>query len=454
MIHPERIKVLKTAPDRKGRYVLYWMQASQRSEENHALEFAIREANARALPVVVFFGLTWDFPEANARHYRFMIEGLNQVRSALNEKGVQFLVRNISPEAGALELSREAALAVTDRGYLPIQKKWRTRLAQQIACPLLQVETDVVVPVSVAADKEAYNAAVFRRKIGRHIPAFMSPLSESKPVRQTFPIHDNDALEIREIDFLLKNSPVDASIPPVTGLIGGNDAAMRRLSTFIRNDLIYYGEKRNDPVENCRSEMSPYLHFGQISPLTIAREIEAAGLPSGSAYLEELIIRRELAINFVHYNPYYATYAALPEWARKTLDFHSGDTREQLYTLQDLEIGTTGDPYWNAAQKELRYLGTIHGYMRMYWGKKILEWSPSPREGFSSAVYLNNKYALDGRDPNSFAGVAWCFGKHDRPWAERPVFGKIRYMNARGLERKFDMKAYVDRIEKLTADKV
>jgi deoxyribodipyrimidine photo-lyase len=208
----------------------------------------------------------------------------------------------------------------------------------------------------------------------------------------------------------------------------------------------YYGQKGSDPGAHMVSDLSPYIHFGQISPVYIAREVIRCNKAGKDAFLEELIVRRELSINYVYYNDFYAGYEALPAWARETLSAHKGDKRPYLYDLQSLERAETHDPYWNAAQAEMVRRGKMHGYMRMYWGKKILEWSPSPREAFSRALYLNNKYELDGRDPNGFAGVAWCFGKHDRAWPERPVFGKVRYMNAAGLERKFNMAAYVKSI--------
>jgi len=195
--------------------------------------------------------------------------------------------------------------------------------------------------------------------------------------------------------------------------------------------------------------MSPYLHFGQISPLEITLEISKTRSRSKEAYLEELIVRRELSMNFVHYNETYDSYDSIPQWARKTLRAHQKDRRDYLYRREEFEQGKTHDPYWNAAQKEMVVTGKMHGYMRMYWGKKILEWSKTPQEAFETALYLNNKYELDGRNPNGFTGVAWCFGKHDRPWGERAIFGNVRYMNEGGLKRKFDAEKYVEKIRRL-----
>jgi deoxyribodipyrimidine photo-lyase len=195
--------------------------------------------------------------------------------------------------------------------------------------------------------------------------------------------------------------------------------------------------------------MSPYLHFGQISPLYVALKVSKTSSAGKDSYLEELIVRRELSHNFVFYNNSYDKFACLEPWAMRTLNFHCRDKREYVYTFEQFEKAQTHDPYWNAAQKDMVITGKMHGYMRMYWGKKILEWSRNPQAGFKIALQLNNKYELDGRGPNAFAGVAWCFGKHDRAWGERSVFGKIRYMNAAGLKRKFDADAYVKKIEAL-----
>jgi len=237
-------------------------------------------------------------------------------------------------------------------------------------------------------------------------------------------------------------------VSKVAGFRGGSSEASKRLEIFVEDKLSGYADFRNDPSVDYQSMLSPYLHFGQISPIQIALKVLGAQAPASAkeAYLEELIVRRELAVNYVNYNSNYDCFEGLPEWAKRTLLSHKSDPREYLYSLNELENFETHDPYWNAAQNEMRITGKIHGYMRMYWGKKIIEWSENPELAFNTALYLNNKYELDGRDPNSFAGVAWCFGKHDRPWKERPVFGSVRYMNENGLRRKFDADKYVAKI--------
>jgi deoxyribodipyrimidine photo-lyase len=450
MIEPERIRVLNDRPVKRNAYVLYWMQASQRSEGNHALEYAIRQANASGQPVVVLFGLTDSYPEANERHYAFMLEGLGETKQSLAARGITMVVRRDRPDRAALSLVPDASVLVTDRGYARIQRRWRERVGRDALCRVVQVETDAVVPLEVASDKEEYSAATIRRKINRHLERFLIPLAET-PVK-----HDSlglrfDGEDLSDIGALLRRLALDRTVGRQTFYTGGASEAKSRLEQFFQDKLQDYADKRNDPSLGIQSDMSPYLHFGQISPLFVALTVKQSSAPreAREAYLEELIVRRELSLNFVYHNARYDSFDCLPQWARSTLEGHRRDRREYLYSLEQLEGAQTHDPYWNAAMREMIVTGKMHNYMRMYWGKKILEWSPSPGEAFQAALHLNNKYFLDGRDPNSYAGVAWVFGKHDRPWGERPIFGKVRYMNASGLRRKFDMDEYVRLVERL-----
>ena len=451
MIHPERVQPLNDKPPRRGRYVLYWMQRAQRAECNHALEYAIRQANELSPPLVVGFGLTPRFPEANRRHYAFMLQGLNEVRTALERRGVQLVVRRRAPDQAAIELAGDASLAVADRGYLRVMKAWRDAVARRCACRVVEVETDVVVPVEVASRKQEFAARTIRPRIHWQLDRYLVPLKRTR-VR-----HDSlglrlDGIDTADVDAVLSALRINRSVAPVRTFTGGTSHAKRKLRRFIRDKLDRYDADSNDPVLDGVSHMSPYLHFGQVSPMYVALQVRSAtGVRKESidAYLEQLIVRRELAINYVHFNGRYDTYAALPEWARRTLAEHRRDNRDYMYTLSDWESARTHDPYWNAAQLEIVRTGRMHNYMRMYWGKKVIEWSATPAEAFRTLLYLNNTYELDGRDPNGFVGVAWCFGLHDRPWQERPVFGKVRYMNAAGLERKFDIDAYVRRVATL-----
>lgn len=448
IIQTERIVALNDNPVRSGGYVLYWMQASQRSEYNHALEYAILKANELRKPLIVFFGITDSFPEANQRHYRFMLEGLREVEASLRKRGIGMLIWHKSPELGVVELAEDAALVISDTGYLRIQREWRSYVAEHIEAPVVQVESDVIVPVQTASPKEEYSAATFRPKLNRVLRRFLVPLKESRPRIDSLNT-GYESFDIADVEKSLSKLSIDRSVGMVGELRGGTREAKRQLDTFLRYKMRHYSKLRNDPTKDVLSKMSPYLHFGQISPLYIALRILGSRGLGKAAFLEELIVRRELSMNFVSYNRNYDSLGGLPTWAKGTLAKHGRDNREHVYSLEELERGATHDSYWNSAQLEMVLTGKMHGYMRMYWGKKILEWSESVDDAYKTALILNNKYELDGRDPNGFTGVAWCFGKHDHPWSERPVFGKVRYMNANGLKRKFDADRYVERIDRL-----
>ncbi len=448
MIQKERIKALNKREVKKGAYVLYWMQASQRAEYNHALEYAISKGNELHQPVIVFFGITDDFPEANERHYTFMLEGLREVKQSLEKRGIRMVSSHKSPEMGAIQLAKGASLAVVDRGYLKIQKEWRSDAATKMNCPLIQVETEVIVPVEETSPKEEYAAATIRSKIHIKLNHFLVPLKQRDPAVE-FPSLDFDSFDINDVGKAISKLHTDRSVRKVSSFQGGTKEARKHLKVFLEGKLDQFPELRNNPTLDYLSHMSPYLHFGQISPLFIALKALESKSSGTEAFFEELIVRRELSMNFVFYNEKYDSFEAVPEWAKRTLRAHQKDKRQYPYTLEELESAKTHDPYWNAAQKEMVIKGKMHGYMRMYWGKKIVEWSKTPEEAFRRALYLNNKYELDGRDPNGFTGVAWCFGKHDRPWGERPVFGNVRYMNDKGLKRKFDADGYVKMMDKL-----
>jgi deoxyribodipyrimidine photo-lyase len=427
------------------------MQAAQRSQFNHALELAIHKANDLRKPVVAVFGLTDDYPEANLRHYHFMLQGLSQTQRELREQGVQMVVRHKSPDEAAIELSKNACIVIADAGQLRIQRKWRRSAAGKIDRAVLEVETNLIVPVEEASGKEEFAARTIRPKIHNKLAKHLVKISHKKPKTDSLGLRF-DSFDISNIKKALSKLKIDRSVGKVNGFAGGTNEAKKLLRHFINHKLGKYDQLRNDPNLDYLSNMSPYLHFGQISPLYIALEVGKTKSPGKNAYLEEMIVRRELSYNFVYYNKKYDSFEGLEPWSKRTLNFHRRDKREHVYTLKEFEKAVTHDPYWNAAQKEMVITGKMHGYMRMYWGKKILEWSKSPQEGFKIALHLNNKYELDGRDPNGFTGVAWCFGKHDRAWSERKVFGKIRYMNAAGLKRKFDPDAYVEKIERLRKD--
>ena len=446
-IDPERVRALNSHAVRAGDYVLYWMQSSNRTEENPALRYAVERADHANLPIVVYFGLWESYPEANLRHFRFLLEGLSYVASSLESLGIRFVLSAEPLDKGVPALAKNAALAVVDRGYLKTQLAFYRTVAGQCRCPLVQVEGNVVVPVEAASQKEEYSAATLRPKLDRLLDRFLRPVETVSPRRSSLSF-DLPTLAGESTDNLLSRLTIDHSVPASALFKGGSVEADRRFGQFLKNRLDGFFKNRNDPGGDGGSDMSPYLHFGQVSPVTLAlraREQGGSGVP---AFLEELVVRRELAVNFVRYNDRYDTFASLPAWAQKTLEQHRADPREYVYSLDELERAATHDPYWNAAQQEMVQTGKMQGYMRMYWGKKILEWSATPQEAFSTALFLNNKYEIDGRDPSGYAGVAWCFGKHDRPWGERPIFGMVRYMNAAGLRRKFAMDRYMEKVSR------
>ncbi|PPR10359.1 MAG: hypothetical protein CFH41_01746 [Alphaproteobacteria bacterium MarineAlpha11_Bin1] len=455
MVQSTRIKKLNTLRSRAaGSFVLYWMQEAQRSRGNPALELAIQTANENGLPILVCFALTDCYPESNARHYAFMLDGLADVAKNLAARGVVFIVRHGQPVDVALDISQDATVVFCDRSYLPLQIGWRNRLAQEAGCSVIQVETEVVVPVDVTSDKSEYAARTIRPKIHRVLDQYLLPLEETQPKISADNISLGSDFDIFNPDATLSALDIDWSVAPVKRFKGGENEAHKRLNHFLNNILEDYAEGRNEPSAAQTSFLSPYLHFGHISPVQLGLAVRGTeiGTPGDrDSFIEELIIRRELAINYVTFQPNFGIYGSLPVWARKTLEEHAGDKREYLYSIVELEACETHDPHWNDAMREMIHTGFMQNYMRMYWAKKILEWSPTPQQAFETTLNLNNKYFLDGRDPNSYANVAWCYGLHDRAWTERPVFGKIRYMNARGLNRKFDMAAYTSFVDRLVA---
>ncbi|MFP4466159.1 MAG: deoxyribodipyrimidine photo-lyase [Candidatus Goldiibacteriota bacterium] len=450
MIQAERIRKLNAKEyNKEGSYVLYRMQASQRASYNHALEFAVLKANELKLPVHTVFGITPSYSGAALRHYIFMLEGLKETAENLGKRGISFSLHKGEPFEQAVKLLKNAAAVVVDRGYTRIQREWREKAAEKTNCAFYMVESDVIVPVETASPKEEYSAATIRKKIKKLLPEFIAPF-ESTGVIKKSRLKIKGDLNVNDRLRILKDIKIDELPGKTSYFKGGEKEAKKRLKMFMDEKLGEYGEKSSDPSLECVSYMSPYIHFGQISPLYITEQVLRAGQRVSERYLEELIIRRELAVNFVFYNKDYDSIKCLPGWAAKTLKEHSGDKREYKYSPEQLENAETHDVYWNAAQNQMRQTGHMHGYMRMYWGKKVIEWSSAPEKAYETLVYLNDKYELDGRDPNGYAGIAWCFGKHDRAWTERNIFGKIRFMNAKGLERKFNIKEYAEKWNRMS----
>jgi deoxyribodipyrimidine photo-lyase len=434
-----------------GTCVIYWMQRSQRAGDNAALNIAVAAANALSKPVVVFFGLRGSAYHANYRHYHFMLQGLADVAAGLRKRGVGFVLRR-HPEHDIARFCAQVrpCLVISDEDPLRRAEEGRTRAARELAAPFWTVDADVIVP-SRLLGKEHYAARTIRPRIHKELPRLLRRIAD---VRVKVRWQARSGLQCLDLDHkLLTALPVDRTVGPANSFAGGSAAAHALLKRFVTERLRGYARKRNQPDIDGTSQLSPYLHFGHIGPHTVAMAVQQAVAPAEDrkAFLEELIVRRELAVNFVRYNSRYDSCDACEPWAEATLRRHLADRRSYIYTERELERAATHDPLWNAAQKQMVLTGWMHGYLRMYWAKKILEWSASPAEAYGVAVRLNDRYELDGRDPNGYAGIAWAIaGKHDRAWGpERPVYGKIRYMSYASTSRKFDSRAYIARIEAL-----
>ncbi len=346
-------------------------------------------------------------------------------------------------------------MLICDENPIRIGQIWRKKVAEKVDVPFRCVDADVVVPSSLFP-KEEFAARTLRPKIHRELGNYLKPIPNpsARTIWKNVP-HLPNAVEV-QVESVLEKLRV-GGVGEVRGYKGGSDEAQRRLDLFIKDRLNHYDTERNEPTPYMTSELSAHLHFGNISPLSIALAVQASGARQESidVYLEELIVRRELAINFITHNPRYDELSGCPDWARQTLAKHADDPRPHLYPWQALEAGETADPLWNASQKEMVLTGRMHNYLRMYWAKKILEWSPDAETAFGIAVELNDRYEMDGRDPNGYTGVAWAIGgKHDRPWPERPIFGTVRFMSYASTSKKFDSKGYIRRVEGLERGEV
>jgi deoxyribodipyrimidine photo-lyase len=437
-------------PAPTGKCVVYWMQRAQRGRDNPALDLAVEAGNELGLPVLAYFSVISNFPHANLRHYRFLGEGLPDIEQELAERNVAFLVRR-HPDQSLEKFLAEvrAAMLVGDENPCREPERWRRQIARRIRIPYWTVDADVVVPSSLF-QKRFFLLHHFRPHLYAQLPAHLAASGEPRAVTSW---HRPRSFESwpAERDITAGLAGLDRSVLPVEAFRGGSRAARERLAQFLEHDLPRYPKERNRPEVNCTSRLSPYLHFGHIGPVGIALAVEAAlrtrrvGADARDAFFNELIGWRELAVNFVRHVPSYDEWSCAPAWAARTLTTHSHDRRPVLYSLEDLEQAGTHDDLWNAAQTQMVRFGWMHNTMRMYWAKKILEWSPNPATAFDRAVVLNDRYQLDGRDCNSYAAIAWAIvGVHDRPWFERPIFGTVRYMSRESTGRKFDSRRYIE----------
>jgi deoxyribodipyrimidine photo-lyase len=444
----KRVRLLQKGEEGNGP-VIYWMSRDQRVSDNYALLFAQHLALEKKVSLVVVFSLVKSFLGATLRHYDFLLKGLQKVQKNLQDFNISFFLLSGEPQETIPEFIKlhQANSLVSDFDPLKIKRIWKREIAKKIEIPFYEVDAHNIVPCLVASNKQEFAAYTIRPKINKLLDEFLIDIPKLKAMNKSN--FDYDRIDWKKVYSELK---VDNEVKPVSFFQSGEDEAFIIFNDFINKKFENYHEIRNDPSLDGLSNISPYLHFGQISSQRIALIVKQLfpNHQSSAAFLEELIIRKELSDNFCYFNTNYDNFNGFPDWAKTSLNQHRKDEREFLYSEQDLELSKTHDDLWNAAQSEMVITGKMHGYMRMYWAKKILEWTESPEEALRIAIYLNDKYELDGRDPNGYTGCAWSIGGvHDRPWFEREIFGKIRYMNRNGAERKFDVKKYITKIEKL-----
>ena len=440
----KRIHILKHAEPQFGP-VVYWMQRDQRATDNWALCYAQEQAIALKQPLLVVFCLVSGFMGATIRQYGFMVAGLAIAARKLARLNVPFTLLHGFPQdvLPRFLVENGAGMLITDFNPLRVPMDWRNRLAERVDIPFHEVDTHNIIPCRYISDKPEYAAFTLRKKVDRQLPEF---LTEFPPLVKHPRFQYSPECTLTNWPEVRRSMVANLDVPEVDWLVPGEVAASAALTGFIKVKLERYHTDRNFPDRKGQSDLSPYLHFGHLSAQRAALEVLGcdADVESKKAFLEELIVRGELADNFCLYNPNYDRFSGFQPWAQASLNKHRDDQREYCYSLQQFEDGHTHDPLWNAAQKEMVSTGKMHGFMRMYWAKKILEWTASPEDAMDIAIYLNDKYELDGRDPNGYAGIAWSIGgTHDRPWGDRNIFGMIRYMNFQGCKRKFDVEKYL-----------
>ncbi len=455
-VETERVRKLNDRPFRGGAlYVLYWAQMNRRVESNHGLLYAVELANRKDLPVLYYEGLTCSYPFANDRLHTFILEGVPDTAKRLKKLGIGYVFhlrrRRTDPNNALYQLARHAAAVVTDDYPTFIAREHNARVPAKLDVPYFVVDSSCIVPMSTM-EKREYAAYTIRPKIRKALPRYLKPADVVRVKRKyadAAPHKLHTEVTRENIPALVASCEIDHSVRPSPSFTGGRDAAERRMDYFLENNLRLYAGQRNEPGARATSGMSPYLHFGHISALEIAQSVRDYADEHkliADEYLEELIVRRELAFNYTRFVDRPDRLEDLPDWVQQTMRKHASDLRDPLYTRQQLENAETYDELWNATQKEMLLRGKIHGYYRMYWGKKILEWSATYQEAVDTMVAIHDRYALDGRDPNTYVGILWCFGLHDRPWFDRPIFGTIRYMSLEGMKRKTNTRAYLEEI--------
>lgn len=446
-----RCRQLNQIDKPEGSTVLYVMMRDQRVRANHALAEAQAYAAQHDLSFAIVFCLQHITSPVAREHYEFMLDGLKEVEAELQKKDMPLLfhIGKSSDILPALIKKLDTRAVFFDFSPLRGPRALRESIATQNLCEVFEVDTHNAVPVWEAYPKQAVGARVLRPKIHAMISDYIDmPNLPAKQKKAWTHATSKLSAQAKQVEAFLSKIPKNNT---VHGYTAGEQAASRKLTDFIDNRLLHYADDRNDPSKDGLSGLSPYLHYGQLSSLQVITKARAALAENGrlregfDALFEEMIVRKDLSDNFCHYNRDYDKLRGAPEWAQKTIEKHADDEREFMYTPSELEKAKTHDDAWNASQRQLMREGKIHGYMRMYWAKKVLEWSPSNQAALQRLLYLNDFYHLDGRDPNGYVGIMWSIaGVHDRPWGERPIFGVIRYMAATGLKRKFDIQAYVE----------
>ena len=440
-INQKRIRRLGQSPLGDGP-VVYWMSRDQRMRDNWALLYAQELALKNDAPLGVFFCLMPEFLGATTRQYHFMLKGLKEVERNLQLLNIPFFLMHGNPmqEIDSFLSDSGACAIVADFSPLHHSREWKKSLEDQSCLPFCEVDAHNIVPCWTASSKQEWAAYTFRPKLHRLLSEFLEEFPALR--KHPFPWPGEVANDWSRAE----RSILADRAAPVNWIEPGEAAAEKQLHDFLKCRLSCYNSERNDPARDGQSGLSPYLHFGQISAQRVA--LQAMGMKGAEPFLEELMVRKELSDNFCYYNSNYDSIRCFPDWGRETLEKHGQDRREYIYTQEELERGRTHDDLWNAAQSEMVNRGKMHGYLRMYWAKKILEWTESPAIAQQTAVCLNDRYELDGRDPNGYVGIAWSIGGvHDRAWKERPIFGKVRYMSYNGASKKFDIEHYIRKVQ-------
>jgi len=432
--------------------VLYWMWRDKRVQDNWALLHSQAEALKRGVPLHVAVCVPPTHGHMTLRHYSFMLEGLKEVEKELVQLGIGFHLMPGEPPkclTPSFLSSLQVGLLVADFSPLREHRAWLAALEKNLSktVPIQQVDAHNVVPVWVTSDKQEYAARTIRSKITNKLSYYLTAF----PPVVSHPTAPQKKVAKADFDAVYASLKVDRDgwgVAPVDQhFTPGTQAGLVNLEGFVSSRLRHYSTDRNDPTKSALSNMSPWVNHGQVSMQRAVLYVKAEGKShsaSVTSFVEEAVVRRELSDNFCFYNPNYDSIRGASDWAQKTLADHAKDKREYLYSREELEEGKTHDDLWNAAQLQLVQEGKMHGFLRMYWAKKILEWTKSPEQALEEALRLNDRFALDGNDPNGYVGVMWSVaGIHDQGWGERKVFGKIRYMNYAGCKRKFDVNKFV-----------